>query len=133
DSITGDPGAGFFHFELRFRPGTLHKLCATPGPSQARLVDAGVDSAMSAWAMSDPVTQPDGTVSLYLLHKTADDKPFEMPTERTIRLRLTNMRADPGAGARSSRVEMRYSHLRVGTPTNSILTGVRITQFSIVS
>src|SRR6185437_1179056 len=78
-------------------------------------------------------TQPDGNVSLYLLHKTADDKPFEMPTERTIRLRLTNMRADPGAGARSSRVEMRYSHLRVGTPTNSILTGVRITQFSIVS
>lgn len=127
DTIDGNPGVGSCHFELRFRPGALYKLSATPGPSQLKL------TGTSDWAMSDPVVQPDGTVSFYLLHQAPDKQPFDIESERTVRLQLTNVRADPATGARASRLELRYSHLHVGDPTNAVVTGSRISYFSVVN
>ena len=127
DKIDGNPGAGSFHFEVRFRPGALHKLATTPGPNQVRL------TGTADWVMSDPVAQPDGTVSLYLLHVAQDKLPFDIDSERTVRLKLINVRADPATGARASRIELRYAHLHVGDPLNTMLTGSRISYFSIVN
>lgn len=113
----GQVSAQNHHFELRLRPGTLSAKAFT----KLALVGTG-------WSMTPPQVAPNGVVSLYFLSANAltfnpDDK---------ITLKLSGIDAEPGAGARGTRVELRLRQMNYpGDPTP--LTGTRIQHLSIVN
>jgi hypothetical protein len=92
------------HFELRFRPGALSSV------SQTSLRVEGQDG----WSASSPQRQPDGTTSVYLLSTSRTTLSPATP----VRLRLSQISADGGGGARGTQLELRYRGLRYpdGTP-----------------
>lgn len=103
------PDADNFHFELRFRPGTLAPAAfGTPrSKGQIRL------SGPQGWSMSPPVVHPaNGTVSLYFLHRgSGDGGRLTIPGGGVVSLLLRGISADPAGGARGTRVEFRYRDL----------------------
>ena len=127
DPLPGKPGRDNHHFELRFRPGTLHRSTMTRGKDQLRLLDE------ADWALSDPVLNTNGAISFFLIRRTPDDIPLMLASERAERIELTNVRADPTAGARTGRVEMLYAHQHLGGTNQRLLHGATVSQFSILS
>jgi len=135
DKLSGVPGPNNHHFELRFRPGTLHRSTMTRGKNQMRLADE------SDWLLSDPLPNANGTTSFFLICKTPKDLICKTPkdasvtldSERAMRVELTNVRADPAAGARTGRVEMLYAHIHLGGKKQRLLHGATVSQFSILS
>ena len=53
---SGDPGPDNYHFELRFRSGTLHRSTSTRGDHQMRVIND------DDWSMSPPIDNGNGTV-----------------------------------------------------------------------
>ena len=101
-----------FHFELRFRPGTLS--------------DAPISIAQSNW-MWQHVSQADGTDSLYLLFTPG----HAIEPDTTLTLTLQNVSAAAGGGARGTRVALRYQQLT--TDTGDGVSGTRLQHVTIVN
>lgn len=126
-ALAGNPGPNNYHFELRFRPGTLPKNAIQPGPHQIML------DTNSDWKMSAPQINPNGTVSFYLIRSLEVDQSLQLDADRTLRIKLLNVRAEPATGSRASRLEMRYGNLHVGDQNNTLLNGSQISHFSILN
>jgi hypothetical protein len=110
-----------YHFELRLRAGTLSAAAL----SRLALAESG-------WSMlkptQDPAAQNGPAVSLYFL--SATERTLN-PSDR-ITVTLSGVAADPGAGARGTRAELRFSQM--GYPGEATpLTGVRIQHLNVVN
>lgn len=81
-----------YQFELRFRPETL-----SPTSLQQLVL-----KIQTGWSMSSPVTQPDGTVSLYFLTTNSQ----ALAANQTATLTLQNIIGAAEGGARTTRVEL---------------------------
>jgi len=104
------------NFELRFRPTTL---------STASLSKIAV--AETNWNMAK-VTQPGGGVSLYFLASGVGT----INSGDKVKLTLKNVSAEPGDGARGTRVELKYRQLQYPDDTSPI-SGNRVQHVSIVN
>ncbi|HYH68802.1 MAG TPA: hypothetical protein VD866_29180, partial [Urbifossiella sp.] len=72
---------------------------------------------------------PDGTLDLYLLAKTAVTLPAAAPT---VKMPLPGLCADGAGGARRTRVELRYQAVTLGTQVVP-LAGTRTAQLSVLN
>jgi microcystin-dependent protein len=121
-----------YHFELRFRPGTLN-AAALP---LLKLGKASLNQSplnLNSWAVTH-AQQTDKTDSLYFLNtSTADgDKALTLDPGARLVLRLLNVTADGRGGARGTRAELRYRRLSYPGST-ATLDGYGIQQLSIVN
>ncbi|TBR61687.1 hypothetical protein B4U84_13160 [Westiellopsis prolifica IICB1] len=91
-SKSGVVGRDNYHFELRFRPDTLSPT------SLQELVLAQKEN----WSMSSPVSQADGTVSLYFL--TTNNQ--ALVANQTVTLTLQQINGAADGGARTTRAEL---------------------------
>ena len=109
------------HFELRLRAGTL----SADALGRLALADAG-------WAMLKPTAAQlaanDGGVSLYFL--SAAERTLN-PADR-ITLRLSGVAADPGAGARGTRAELRLRQMNYPSDPTP-LRGTRVQHLNVVN
>jgi hypothetical protein len=119
---TATAGDQNYHFAVRFRPGTL-------APSAILAIQTALPTGLQAigWSAS-LVAASNGIVTLYLLSTTGRTV---MPGE-TITLTIPSAAADPGPGARGTRVELRYHNLTLGGEPTQI-SGRRVTHLSIVN
>jgi hypothetical protein len=109
------------HFELRLRAGTL----SADALGRLALADSG-------WSLLKPTSAQaaagDGGVSLYFL--SASERTLN-PSDK-LTLRLSGVAADPGAGARGTRAELRLRQMNY--PGDSTpLTGARIQHLNVVN
>jgi hypothetical protein len=93
----------YHHFELRFRPGIL----AQP--------DAITLKESEKWNIRNK-QQPDGTISLYLLHKNEYGSHRNEQTTINVKgklvLTLQKINASASGGARRTQVELKYKNLK---------------------
>ena len=122
DLLMDAPAAGAqaspdtYHFELRFRPGVL---------SSASLTQLRIDEQVG-WSFTGPQPQPDGTVSLFLLSTAAATLTPTAP----IRLRLSQISADGGNGARGTQLELRF---RLRYPDGTPLADTKLLHLDLVN
>jgi hypothetical protein len=95
---SGTAAADNYHFELRFRPGTLSAAAIT--------ALQGVSTAGTHWNM-DYVHNTNGTDSLYFLSTATQT----LNSANKLKITLPNISAEPGKGARGTRVETRYNDI----------------------
>lgn len=130
DSAT--PGADNYHFELRFRPGTL------PGGALPLLALGEVHLNQTkldpkAWAFGR-WRRTDNTDSLILLNTAAEgsEQAVTLAPDARLVLRIDNITADGRGGARGTRAELRYR--RLGYPgSTAALDGYGVQQLSVVN
>ncbi|MEQ6902118.1 LamG-like jellyroll fold domain-containing protein [Nocardioides sp. YIM 152588] len=114
-SHDGAPGPDHHHLELRFRPFTL----SADALSSIAVLSAG-------WRIAHRIGD-DGTQSLYALLPTGLTL---RPGERHV-ITLAHVDADPGGGARSTRVLLRYGSLRYADDRTP-LVGSRLERLEVV-
>jgi Chaperone of endosialidase len=122
----GEPAPENHHFELRFRPGTL---------SGGDAPQVTVDEGDGGWRISKP-TETNGAVSLYLL----STKPVALESGETTSLTLRHLSADGSAGARGTRVELKWGQGNLeyvagdaAQPAEPLAAGHRVQHLSIVN
>ena len=108
-----------YHFELKFRPGTLNV-------SKTNLIT--VDAGDAGWKISEPTPTNDG-LSLYLL----STKPVTVEKDKTTVLMLRNLNADGSGGARGTRVELKWETGLEYAGSSAVPTGYRVQHLSIVN
>lgn len=120
NKIADTPAPDNFHFELRFRPGTL-------------LNDGkGITIDAPNWAMSEPQVNPNHTVSFYFVHNSTDPLNPKEHLANELSLMLHNTEGSPGSeGARGTRVELYYKNVRISEDQN--LEGVQIQTVNLVN
>src|SRR6185436_454591 len=113
------PSADNYHFELKFRLGTLNLNFPVK-----------VEETDVKWKISNPIKTPDG-ISLYLLSAN----PFTVKKEEGAVVMLHNLNADGSDGARGTRVEFKWSdNLKyVGSEANGLPAGHRVQHLSVVN
>jgi microcystin-dependent protein len=138
------PSRDNYHFELRFRPGTLSLptltrlgLVAAQGqslPTQGQglpAVGRGIADLASAqgdgWKVSRAQC-PDGTVSIYFLNAAG----ATLRPGQSVALTLPHVAAEGSGGARGTRVELRYSQLSYAGETAQ-LSGSRARHLEIIN
>lgn len=110
-------GSNNYHFELRFRPGTLYN------PSQITLAES------NDWSMSSPETHTtNGLVSFYILSKTEQT----LIPSQFLKLTLQQVCAAGGEGSRGTQVELKYQQLHY-TGTNMPLIGNRVQHLNLIN
>lgn len=115
---SGTVSATNYHFELRFRPVTLSSASKT---ALAALTAPGTN-----WSMAYAHNDSNGSDSLYFL-STAERTLNAGGTEK---ITLPNVTADPGKGARGTRVETLYAGL---TYRNETISGHLLEHMSIIN
>ncbi|PYS95997.1 MAG: hypothetical protein DMF65_13585 [Acidobacteria bacterium] len=110
-----------YHFELKFRPGTLSASART---------QLGLAAEQKGWAVSR-AQQADGTFSVYFLNPAPNDGAALQPGQSVV-LTLQNVGAEGGGGSRGTRVELRYSQLKyVGEVAQ--IEGSRVQHLEIIN
>ena len=126
------PSADNYHFELRFRPGTLN-AAALPllALGEASLNGATLD--LSTWAVTH-ARQTDNSDSIYFLDTSTADagQALTLAADARLVLRLLNLTADGRGGARGTRAELRYRQLSYPGST-ATLDGYGVQQLSVVN
>jgi len=97
---TGAPGPDNYHFELRFRPGTLEER-----------FHGWVTVGVGEWRVHAHVWRghagiPDGTVSVFLLHHSEGELVLRGLSSKLIPLR--GLKAGTGDGSRGTKAQLRY-------------------------
>ena len=108
-----------YHFELKFRPGTLNV-------SKTNLIS--VDAGEAGWKISEPTPTPDG-LSLYLL----STKPISVEKDKSTVLMLHNLNADGSDGSRGTRVELKWAAALEYAGSSDVPAGYRVQQLSVVN
>jgi len=100
------PDASNYHFELRFRPGTLD-----PAFHNWITVGAGEWLIQSKlWGENNAEKVTPGTVSIYLLYQL--DTQLTLPAHSSRLIPLHGLKSGSGGGSRGTRVELRYKSVR---------------------
>lgn len=122
------PSVADHHFELRFRPGTLS---VAPG---APLTTASVSAGGGQWVVSQPVTNADRTVSVYLLCTSSG---ASLAAGSAVTVGIGGLVAASAGGSRATRVLLRYGAISFGqagtTPPPTWIEGSRTRILNIVN
>ena len=119
--LSPTPSPDNYHFELKFRPGTL---------SASARAQLGLAAEQKGWAVSR-AQQADGTFSVYFLNPAPTDGAALQPGQSVV-LTLQNVGAEGGGGSRGTRVELRYSQLKyVGEVAQ--IEGSRVQHLEIIN
>jgi hypothetical protein len=108
------PGKDNYHFELRFRPGTLWQ-------------QEGIQLTAPEWKFAQDKTE--SHTSLYFLRPA----PVTLAPDSRLTILLQNISADGRGGARGTRVELRYAQLNYPSDPSTDLTGSGIQHLSIIN
>jgi hypothetical protein len=108
------PSKDNYHFELRFRPGTLWQ-------------PEGIQLAAPSWKFAQG--KAENYTSLYFLRL----EPVTLAPDSRLTIPLRNITADGRGGARGTRVELRYAQLHYSSDSSIDLTGAGIQHLSIVN
>ncbi len=127
------PSENNYHFELRFRQGTLKNAGA----------GVALDPAANGWLLSDPVPNHDSSISFFFARqggvKIDPVKGSQAGSAAMLTIKLKNVSAEAGAeGARGTRIELRYTNVFItdnsGTKTLSgALSGSLLQYLNIVN
>jgi len=122
ENLSGNASKDNYHFELKFRPGTL-------STASLQKIDLTEEST-SNWSLAKSLPSTNGhPVSLYLLLKTTDKT---LASNGKIDLTLQNVGADISGGSRGTRVELKYHKLKYQNDSIEI-SGSRVEHLSIVN
>ena len=108
-----------YHFELKFRPGTLNVSKTNP---------ITVDADDAKWRISEPTPTNDG-VSLYLL----SSNPITVAKDTSTVLTLRNINADGSGGSRGTRVELKWEAGLEYAGSSAVPAGYRVQHLSVVN
>ncbi len=128
--LDGEPSIDNYHFQLKFRPGTLAQEFINQSEHSFSVnTTEGVK-----WKISVDQDQNDNNITyISLLASEIPENLLVLKPQKSLLVTIDKVAADPVGGARNTNVEMRYNHILNSDNQENILTGTRMQHLGIIN